>query len=166
MKLLQRIGYGILETLGIIFYLHPYSNNILKRTIKTPKLYFYDTGLVTYLTKWSSPETLESGANSGAVLENYAVSEVYKSYYNDAKTPFIYYYRDKEPNEIDLIIETDGELLPIEIKKTASPSSELVRVFKVLDKPSIKRGKGAVLCMKEELSAFSEQNLIIPIRLI
>ncbi|HEY5585900.1 MAG TPA: ATP-binding protein [Ruminiclostridium sp.] len=157
---------SILETLGIIFYLHPYSNNILKRTIKTPKLYFYDTGLCAYLTKWSSPETLESGAMNGAVLENYVVSEIFKSYHNSAKTPFIYYYRDKDMKEIDLIIEADGKLSPIEIKKTASPASQLTNVFKTLDKANIERGNGAVLCMKEELMAFDSKNYIIPIRLI
>jgi len=156
----------ILETLGIIFYLHPYSNNILKRSIKTPKLYFYDTGLCTYLTKWSSPETLESGAMNDAVLENYVVSEIFKSYNNSAKTPFIYYYRDKDMKEIDLIIEADGKLSPIEIKKTASPASQLTNVFKTLDKANIERGNGAVLCMKEELMAFDSQNYIIPISLI
>lgn len=157
---------SILETLGIIFYLHPYSNNILKRMIKTPKLYFYDTGLCTYLTKWSSPETLESGAMNGAALENYVVSEIFKTYNNSAKTPFIYYYRDKDMKEIDLILEADGKLSPIEIKKTASPASQLTHVFKTLDRANIERGNGAVLCMKEELMAFDSKNYIIPIRLI
>lgn len=156
----------ILETLGIIFYLHPYSNNTLKRTIKTPKLYFYDTGLCAYLTKWSNPETLESGAMNGAILENYVVSEIFKSYSNSAKTPFIYYYRDKDMKEIDLILEADGKLCPIEIKKTASPTSQLTNVFKTLDKSNIERGHGAVLCMKEELMAFDRQNYIVPIWLI
>ena len=85
---------GILETLGIIFYLHPYSNNMLKRLVKTPKLYFYDTGLVCYLTKWSSPETLESGAMNGAILENYVVAEIRKTCLNCGQEPFLYYYRD------------------------------------------------------------------------
>lgn len=156
----------ILETLGIIFYLHPYSNNTLKRTIKTPKLYFYDTGLCSYLTKWSNSETLESGAMNGAILENYVVSEIFKSYHNSAKTPFIYYYRDKDMKEIDLIIEADGKLSPIEIKKTATPASQLTNVFKTLDRANIKRGNGCVLCMKEELMAFDSKNYIIPIRLV
>ncbi|MHB8171747.1 MAG: ATP-binding protein [Thermincolia bacterium] len=156
----------ILETLGIIFYLHPYSNNILKRTIKTPKLYFYDTSLCAYLTKWSSAETLESGAMNGAVLENYVVSEIFKSYYNSAKTPVIYYYRDKDMKEIDLIIEADGKLSPIEIKKTATPASQLTNIFKTLDRANIERGNGAVLCMKEELMAFDSKNYLIPIGLI
>lgn len=157
---------GILETLGLIFYLHPYSNNTLKRTIKTPKLYFTDCGLPAYLTKWSSPKTLESGAMNGAILENYVVSEVMKSYYNAGKEPYLYYYRDKDAREIDIVIESDGELHPIEIKKTASPNTNMVKAFKILDKSSIPRGQGAVMCMKSELSALSRDVLIVPIWLI
>jgi predicted AAA+ superfamily ATPase len=156
----------ILEKLGIIFYLHPYSNNQLKRVIKAPKLYFFDSGLVCYLGRWSSPETAENGAMGGALLENYVVSELIKSYYNAAKTPFLYYYRDKDAKEIDVVIETDGKLLPLEIKKTASPDARLIKVFGVLDKAAVTRGKGAIICMKEKLSAIDSDNLIIPICLI
>ena len=157
---------GILETLGILFYLYPYSDNLLKRLVKTPKVYFYDTGLVAYLTKWSSPETLASGAMSGAILENYVVSEIRKSYLNNGKEAFIYYYRDKDSKEIDLILEQDGELHPIEIKKSANPASEILRVFPVLDKSSLKRGNGAVICLKTELSAFNKENYIVPVWMI
>ena len=157
---------GILETLGIIFYLYPYSNNLLKRLVRTPKVYFYDTGLVAYLTKWSSPETLASGAMSGAILENYVVSEIRKSYLNQGKEAFMYYYRDKDAKEIDLVLEQDGELHPIEIKKSANPASEILRVFPVLDKSSLKRGNGAVICLKTELSAFNKENYIVPIWMI
>ena len=87
---------NILETLGIIFLLHPYSNNVLKRTIKTPKVYFYDTGLVCYLTRWSSPEVAESGAMNGALLENFTVSEIMKSYQNAGLEPYLYFYRDRD----------------------------------------------------------------------
>ena len=157
---------GILETLGILFYLYPYSNNLLKRLVKTPKVYFYDTGLVAYLTKWSSPETLASGAMSGAILENYVVSEIRKSYLNQGKEAFMYYYRDKDAKEIDLVLEQDGELHPIEIKKSANPASEILRVFPVLDKSSLKRGNGAVICLKTELSAFNKENYIVPVWMI
>ena len=157
---------GILETLGILFYLYPYSNNLLKRLVKTPKVYFYDTGLVAYLTKWSSPETLASGAMSGAILENYVVSEIRKTYLNQGKEAFMYYYRDKDAKEIDLVLEQDGELHPIEIKKSANPASEILRVFPVLDKSSLKRGNGAVICLKTELSAFNKENFIVPIWMI
>lgn len=156
----------ILETLGIIFYLHSYSNNVLKRTVKTPKLYFYDTGLVCYLTKWSSANTLMSGAMSGAILENFAVSEILKSYNNSGIAPFVYYYRDKDTKEIDLIIEIDGKLFPLEIKKTASPDIRLTKVFNLIDRSPLQRGTGVVLCTAEKLSAFNSNNLIVPIRLI
>ena len=157
---------GILETLGILFYLYPYSNNLLKRLVKTPKVYFYDTGLVAYLTKWSSPETLASGAMSGVILENYVVSEIRKTYLNQGKEAFMYYYRDKDAKEIDLVLEQDGELHPIEIKKSANPAAEILRVFPVLDKSSLKRGNGAVICLKTDLSAFNKENYIVPVWMI
>lgn len=157
---------GILETLGIIFYLHPYSNNLLKRLVKTPKLYFYDTGLVCYLTKWSSAETLESGAMNGAILENYVVAEIRKTYFNCGKEPFLYYYRDKDAREIDIVLEHDGVLNPVEIKKTSNPGTELTKVFKLLDKSSVPRSKGAVICMKPVLSAIDRDNYIVPVWMI
>lgn len=156
----------ILETLGIVFFLHPYSNNVLKRTIKTPKLYFYDTGLVCYLTRWSSPEVAESGAMSGALLENFAVSEIVKSYQNAGLEPYVHYYRDKDAKEIDVLLEGDGKLCPLEIKKTATPDRRLVRTFSVIDKSPLKLGTGAVLCMADQLGAFDRGNLIVPIWMI
>lgn len=157
---------NILETLGIIFLLHPYSNNVLKRTIKTPKVYFYDTGLVCYLTKWSSPEVAESGAMSGALLENFTVSEIMKSYQNAGLESYLYFYRDRDAKEIDVIMEGDGKLCPLEIKKTATPDKRLTRVFGVIDKSPLKLGTGAVLCMAEQFSAFDRDNLIVPIWMI
>jgi hypothetical protein len=157
---------GILETLGIIFYLHPYSNNLLKRLVKTPKLYFYDTGLVCYLTKWSSAETLECGAMNGAILENYVVAEIMKTYLNCGKEPYLYYYRDKDAKEIDIVLEHDGVLNPIEIKKTSNPGTELTKVFHLLDKSSTPRSKGAVICMKPALGAIDRENYIVPVWMI
>lgn len=157
---------NILETLGIVFLLHPYSNNVLKRTVKTPKLYFYDTGLVCYLTKWSSPDVTMEGAMSGALLENYTVSEIMKSYQNAGKTPYLYFYRDHDAKEIDLVIESDGRLYPMEIKKAAAPDKRLVKVFELIDKSPLMRGTGAVLCMAENFGAFDRNNLIVPIWLI
>lgn len=156
----------ILEALGIIFLLHPYSNNLLKRTVSTPKLYFYDTGLVCYLTRWTSPETAMAGAMNGALLENFTVSEVMKSYQNAGQEPFLYYYRDSDAKEIDLLLEQDGKLYPLEIKKMATPPKKLTKVFELIDKSPLQRGTGAVLCMAEKLGAFDENNLIVPIGLI
>lgn len=157
---------AILETLGIIFYLHPYSNNMLKRLVKTPKLYFYDTGLVCYLTKWSDARTLESGAMNGAILENYVVAEIGKTYLSNGREAYMYYYRDKDAKEIDLVLEHDGVLNPIEIKKSANPRLELVKVFELLDKASTPRSKGAVVCMKPELGAIDKENYIVPVWMI
>lgn len=157
---------GILETLGIIFYLYPYSNNMLKRLVKTPKLYFYDTGLVCYLTKWSGAETLESGAMNGAVLENYVVAEIMKTYLNCGREPFLYYYRDKDAREIDIVLEHDGVLNPVEIKKTSNPGTELVKAFELLDRASVIRSKGAVICMKPELGAIDRENYVVPVWVI
>ena len=157
---------NILETLGIIFLLHPFSNNVLKRTIKTPKVYFYDTGLVCYLTRWSSPEVAESGAMNGALLENFTVSEIVKSYQNAGLEPYLYFYRDHDAKEIDLILEGNGKLCPLEIKKTAMPDKRLTRVFKVIDKSPLQLGTGAILCTSEKFSAFDSNNLIVPIWMI
>lgn len=156
----------VLEALGIIFLLEPYSNNVLKRTVSTPKLYFYDSGIVCYLTRWSSPETAMEGAMSGALLENYTVAEIIKTYQNAGQEPFLYYYRDKDAREIDLILERDGKLFPIEIKKMASPPKKLTKVFDLIDKSPLQRGTGAILCMTDQLSAFDQNNLIVPISLI
>ncbi len=157
---------GILETLGIIFYLHPYSNNLLKRLVKTQKLYFYDTGLVCYLTKWSNAETLESGAMNGAILENYVVAEIRKTYLSHGEEPFMYYYRDKDAKEIDMVLEHDGVLNPIEIKKTSNPGTELIKPFQLLDRSSTPRSNGAVICMRPELSMIDRENFIVPIWVI
>lgn len=156
----------ILETLGIIFYLQPYFNNLLKRLVKTPKLYFYDTGLVCYLTKWSSAETLESGAMNGAILENYVVAEIMKTYLNNGREPYMYYYRDKDAKEIDIVLEHDGVLNPIEIKKTSNPGTELIKAFSLLDRASVPRSKGAVICMKPELGAIDRDHYIVPVWMI
>ena len=156
----------VLEALGIIFLLEPYSNNVLKRTVSTPKLYFYDSGIVCYLTRWSSPETAMEGAMSGALLENYTVAEIIKTYQNAGQEPFLYYYRDKDAREIDLILERDGKLFPIEIKKMASPPKKLTKVFDLIYKSPLQRGTGAILCMADQLGAFDQNNLIVPISLI
>ena len=156
----------VLEKSDVICYLRPYSNNLLKRTVKTPKMYFFDTGLVAYLTKYSSSEILLNGAINGAILENYVVTEIIKSYHNDAKECSLWYYRDKSSNEIDMVMESNGLLHPLEIKRSVNPGSELVGAFRLLDKGSVPRGNGAVLCMRPELSAVNEDNFVVPIWVI
>ena len=159
-----KLWLGYIEKSGVIFYLRPFSNNLLHRTIKkTPKLYFFDTGLVAHLTRYSSPEVLLNGAINGAILENYVVSEIMKTYINNGLEFYAHYYHDIDNKEVDLVLESDGELHPIEIKKAASPPPEFVRTFNVLDKASIPRGAGAILCTKQELSAVDRNTIIVPI---
>jgi len=156
----------LLETLGVIFFIRPYHNNMLKRIIKTPKLYFYDTGLAVFLTKWDSPQTLMNGAMNGAILENYCVSEIVKGYENAGKEASLYFYRDKDAKEIDLLLERDGALDPVEIKKTASPSKSMISSFAALEKPPLRRGTGAIICLAEHPGAFDKDNLIVPAGLV
>ena len=153
---------AVLEKSDVIFYLHPYSNNLLKRTVKAPKLYFFDTGLVAYLTRHSSPEILQNGAINGAILENYIVSEIRKTYLNAGEECFLHYYRDKDAKEIDLIIEADGLLHPLEIKKTSSPNLAMTSAFDVLKKATLPVGMGAVICLKETFTALDKDTLAIP----
>lgn len=156
----------VLEKSDVIFFLRPYSNNLLKRTVKTPKMYFFDTGLVAYLTRYSSPEILANGAINGAILENFVVSELLKSYHNNAKECLLWYYRDSNSNEIDMVIESDGMLHPLEIKRSVNPGSELISAFAHLDKASVPRGNGAILSMRPKLSAINSENYIVPIWMI
>ena len=153
----------VLEKSDVIFYLRPYSNNLLKRTVKTPKLYFFDSLFLPYLTKYTTPEILQNGAINGAILENYVVAEIRKSYANVAEEALVWYYRDTRSNEIDMILEQDGRLNPLEIKRSVNPANQLVKAFEVLDKGAVPRGKGAILCMRPELTAVGADNYIVPI---
>ncbi|MCY4427218.1 MAG: ATP-binding protein [Halieaceae bacterium] len=153
---------SILETSGITYLLQPYHNNITKRMIKTPKLYFLDTGLCAYLTQWSSAETLEAGAMSGAIFETWAFAEILKSYWHQAQQAYFYFYRDKDKKEVDLLIERDNTLYPVEFKKTASPSRSASKNFKVLNRLAKTIGPGAVICLKESAAPLSEEVTAIP----
>ena len=159
---------AILVASNIVYLLQPYSNNITKRAIKTPKVYFLDTGLAAYLTKWNTPDVLKNGAMAGAFFESFVVSEIIKSYYNKGVLePPIYFYRDKDMNEIDLIIEDGGSLHPIEIKKHADPTKKDIEAFKVLDKISnTSRGLGGVVCLYDNLISLTDTDHIIPIKYI
>jgi uncharacterized protein len=154
---------SILETSGLVYLLQPYHSNLTKRLVKTPKLYFLDTGLCTFITQWSSPEALEAGAMSGAILETWVVTEILKSYWHNGRTPHLYFYRDRDQKEIDLIIESDDTLYPIEIKKTASPSQNAARSFPAIEKLGRKAGQGAVLCLRETDIPLSREVTAIPL---
>ena len=157
---------SVLRASGIIYLLEPYHNNITKRAVKTPKVYFLDTGLAAYLTRWPTDETLRAGAQSGAFFESFVIAEIVKSYYNAGiLEPPLYFYRDKEQNEIDLLIYENGTLYPIEIKKHADPSKSDIAAFSILDKiAGVKRGSGGLICMYDNLITLTGQDMVIPLR--
>jgi predicted AAA+ superfamily ATPase len=154
---------SILQTAGMVFLLAPYHANISKRLVKTPKLYFLETGLAAYLTGWSSPETLEAGAMSGALLETWVVAELLKGYWHSARQPEFYYYRDKDQREIDLLILQDGVVYPLEIKKTASPRPEDVRHFQALARLGLPIGPGGLICLAQQSLPLTATARSIPV---
>ncbi len=154
---------SILQASGVAYLLEPYHTNLTKRLVKTPKLYFLDTGLCAYLTEWSSPETLEAGAMSGAILETWIVAELLKGYWHNGRRAPFYYYRDKDQKEIDLIIVSDGTAYPLEFKKTASPRKDCVRHFQALEKLKMPIGPGGVICLSEQALPLTPSAQSIPV---
>ena len=157
----------ILETSGIIYLLKPYSNNHLKRAIKTPKVYMLDTGLMAWLTKWLTPETISKGAKSGQFFETFVVSEIIKSFYNKGIEPPIYFYRDTNQKEIDLLIEYDRTLYPVEIKTSASPDKKMVKTFSILKdnlpESEIKIGTGVIINQYPQRLWLAEDLVALPV---
>jgi predicted AAA+ superfamily ATPase len=154
---------NVLHASGIVYLLQPYFSNRTKRLIKTPKLYFMDTGLCAYLTGWLNADVLERGAMSGAMLETWVISEIIKSYLHHGRSPRVYFYRDKDKREIDLLIEENGTLYPIEIKKTASIKNAGFKGFGLLEGLNTPIGHGGVICMVSTLTAISNDADAIPI---
>ena len=154
---------NILEMSGLIYLLHPYYNNITKRIIKTPKIYFLDTGLCSYLTGWDTPRSLENGAMNGAILETYVFAEILKSYWHNAKEAPIYFYRDKDMKEVDFLLEANGKLYPIEVKRTMTPTLEAAKNFAVLEKLKKPVETAVILSLKAEPCYLSRQVITLPV---
>ena len=140
---------SVLEASGIIKLLEPYHSNLTKRIIKTPKLYFLDTGLAAFLTGWDSPTSLEAGAMNGAMLESYVFGELLKGYWHNGRYPNLYFYRDADQKEVDFVFEQNMMLYPVEVKKSATPSLANVKNFDVLKRLNKDIGHGAVICLRE-----------------
>ena len=159
---------SVIAASGLVRIIHTYQNNIIKRAIKTPKLFFMDTGLLCYLTGWSNPYVLKNGAMSGNIFETFVVSEILKSYSNSGSgTDGIYYYRDKDKKEIDLLIESGNTIHPVEIKKSGSVTKDWIRNFSVLEKiPGKQVGRGAVICLAENRIPISDNVDALPIEFI
>lgn len=172
---------SILVSSGLVLLVEPYFNNALKRVIKAPNMYFLDTGLCAYLTRWNSPEALEAGAMCGAFFETWVVAEIYKSYINNGKRPPLYFYRDSNRKEIDVIIHQNNTIHPIEIKKSAAPK-DAIKNFSVLkpieNEPSegelfsgtahlkTNIGTGAVICLSSDVLPINHKNWYVPAWLI
>lgn len=177
-----KVWISILEKSGIVYILKPYTPSVLSRAIKSPKLYFRDTGLACYLTRWLTPETLKNGAMAGAMFETFVINEILKSYSNEGLDyDFnVFYYKSKDKikknvdgkevaidGEIDLIISENGVLYPIEIKMTANPKAEMTSEFDVLDKvKESKRGMGVIICMYDKKIYLRENLVVLPINFL
>lgn len=169
---------SVLLSSHIIALVQPYHNNALKRVVKMPLIHFLDTGLAAFLLKWGNPEALERGAMSGAFFASYVFSEIYKSYLNAGKEPPVFYYRDKDKKEIDLLLYQNGTLSPIEIKKSASPGKDAIKNFNVLEPVTrestfddleslkVEIGTGSVICMANDLLPADDKNWYVPVWLI
>jgi len=157
---------SVLESSGLVYLLEPYHNNFNKRMIKTPKLYFLDTGLACWLLGWNAPEQLTNGAMWGHIFESFVFAEILKSYYNDGIVkPPLYYYRDKDKNEIDLVIEDGSTLYPIEIKSGSDPTTSMVSSFRLLEGIAGKVvGSGAIVCPAKERLPLKENVWILPVQ--
>ena len=182
-----KLWIGILQKTDIVYLLQPYYNSHLNRAIKSPKIYFRDTGLACFLTSWLTPETLKNGAIAGHMFETFVVNEIIKSFINVGKdySKYIYYYHGKDKvkkkiidsdgnvseesveSEIDIIIEEDGVLYPIEIKKATNPTASDADAFTLLDKDvGKKRGTGAIICMGEYKLKLRDNLYSLPVEFI
>ena len=157
---------GVLQDMDVIYLLEPYSNNELQRLVKTPKLYFCDTGLCAFLTRWLTMESLRDGAASGHLYENYVVMELVKNYAYARSTALLTFYRDSNAKEIAVFVEENGRLHPLEIKKSANPDKKEVKKFSVIDKTTLVKGAGGVICMFPQPFPIDRDNQLIPSNLI
>lgn len=158
---------SLLVTSGLVYLLHPYSANVEKRIVKTPKLYFIDTGLAAYLTRWTNPEVMMNGAMAGAFFETYVVGEIVKSFSNAGLEPPLYYYRDKDKIEIDLLIQHNDTLFPVEIKKTASPTQEDARNMFITGRiKNIQIGQKIVVCNCEKPFVLNDEVMAVPVEFL
>lgn len=159
---------SVLKNTGIIYLLQPYVNNTLGRVVKRPKLYFMDTGLACYLAGYTNATTLEKSAYSGPIFETYIISEIIKSYTNHGLDPkkYLYYYRDNNKREIDLLVIKEDKVYPIEIKKSANPGKDSIKNFDVVKKFSMEVGNGIVLCLRSDIFQIDENNYYVPIEYI
>jgi len=159
---------SILKNTFLVYLLQPYYNNAVGRVIKRPKIYFMDTGLACYLAGYLDSRTLERSAYSGQIFENYVISEIIKSYTNNSRDPrlHLYYYRDNNQKEIDLLVVDQNNIYPVEIKKSANPGKDSIKNFDIVKKFELNSPNGIVICLSKDIHALDEKNYMIPIEYI
>ncbi|MCL1918291.1 MAG: ATP-binding protein [Peptococcaceae bacterium] len=158
---------SVLKTSGVVYLLKPYSNNAIKRAVRTPKLHFLDIGLTAYLTRWMTADTLSIGANNGSFFESFVVSEILKSYTNAGKEVDLYFLRDGNKREIDLLLHENNTLYPIEIKTKAEPDEKDIKNFDMLNHiKGVNIGDGGIICLANKLLQLNEKNYIIPLSMV
>lgn len=159
---------SILRNTFLVYLLQPYSNNAVSRVIKRPKIYFMDTGLACYLAGYLTPETLEKSSFSGQIFETYVISEIIKSYTNNSRDPrmHLYYYRDNNGKEVDLLVVNENSIYPVEIKKGANPGKDAVKNFNIVEKFELESPNGIVICLCKDIHAIDEKNYFVPIEYI
>lgn len=157
---------SILQTSFQVVLLQPFHSNVTKRLVKSPKLYFVDSGLCAYLTEWTSPETLEAGAMSGAILETFVFGELLKSWWHRGQQPRLYYYRDKDGVEIDFVFVQDEKAYPVEVKKSASPGPDIVKAFATLERAGLPVESGAVVCFCPERLPLKSNVQMLPVGIL
>ena len=159
---------SILRNTFLVYLLQPYSNNAVTRAIKRPKIYFMDTGLACYLAGYLDARTLERSCYSGQIFETYIVSEIIKSYTNNSRDPrmHLYYFRDNNGKEIDLLVVHEDKIYPVEIKKGANPGKDAVKNFDIVEKFEMKSPNGVVICLSKDVHALDEKNYLVPIEYI
>ena len=159
---------SVLEASNVIYLLYPFSLNVSKRVVKTPKVYLLDTGLLCYLTDWKDFKTLEKGAYSGSIFETFVISEIIKSFANNGVRPDMYYFRNSNKEEIDLLFYENNTLYPIEIKKSASPNINSIKSFRFIKGyyKNVNIGEGGIICTSSELKRIDDTNYIIPVEYI
>ena len=158
-----KLWLNTLERSGLVKLLEPYFVNIAKRMVKTPKIYFLDTGLCSYLAQINTPQALEASYLNGNILETFAFIEILKSYWHNGKEPYIFYYQNHDKKEVDFVIETNGTLFPMEVKKTASPSKDDIKNFHLLKALKKPIGTGALICLRSSALPIDENNVAVPI---
>ncbi len=159
---------SILVSTGLVYLLQPYYNNTISRIVKRPKIYFMDTGLACFLAGYMDSITLERSAFNGPILETYVITEIIKSFSNEGldSRKYLYYYRDNNGKEIDLLIIYNHVVYPIEIKKSYHPGKQAIKNFEVTEKFGMEIGKGGVICLTKEIFPLDKNNNLIPIELL